>query len=223
MVKILKKLDYSEFYKINEYVAKSSPMMSHYLSTNPIERWIWQQKKEFIKKTLSKLPIGNLVDLGCGDGGILDILTDGIQYTGIDISPTQLEYAKKRAKKLGKKNTQFYMGDILNLEVNDSSFDSAIVCDVVEHVLSTEKLFNEIKRVVKKNGYIIISIPNEPLWEVARAILFKFPLRSPDHINAVFPQDIYDHFSKVLVKKHIPIPFSASFSLINTFLIENVK
>lgn len=223
MVKILKKINYHEFYEINEFVAKSSPMMCHYHSSNPLERWIWQQKKQFIKNKLENLPIQTLIDFGCGDGGILDILKNNIQYTGIDISPTQLNYAKKRARTLGKKNAQFHIGDILDLKIKDNSFDSAIACDVVEHVLSTEKLFNELKRVVKKNGYIIISIPHEALWEAARGILFKFPLRSPDHINAVFPQDIYDHFTKILDKKHIPISFSANFSLINIFLIQNVK
>ena len=223
MVKKLKDVNFEEFYKINEYVAKTSPMRTHYHSSNPAERWLWSQKKEFIRKELSKLPIKNLIDFGCGDGIILEILDDKINYSGIDISPTQIKYAKERAKNLNKKNVKFYNQDILDYRVKENYFDAAIACDVIEHVISPEKLFLNLKKAVKNNGYILISIPNEPLWETARGILLKFPLRSPDHINAVFPSDIYYYFPNVIKRKNIPFNFSEKLSLINTFLIKNVK
>jgi ubiquinone/menaquinone biosynthesis C-methylase UbiE len=223
MVKILKKIDFEEFYKTNEYVANSSPMSSHYNSSNPIERWIWKQKKDYMKKTINSLPIKNIIDFGCGDGGILNIIKDDLNYVGIDISPTQIRLAKKQTKKLNKKNVSLQVGNVLELNFDDNSFDAAMACDVVEHVLSVKKIFEQLRRVVKKNGYILISIPNEKLWEIARGILLKFPLRSPDHISAIFPSDIYRHFPNVIEEKHIPINISSAFSLINIFLIKNVK
>lgn len=223
MVKILKKISYEGFYKINEYVVRSSPMSSHYNSSNPVERWMWKQKKDFIKKSINDLPIKNLIDFGCGDGGTLESINDRLNYTGFDISPTQIKNAVEKAKKLNKKNVKFYINDILNMDVKNNSFDAAMACDILEHVLSAEKLFSELKRVVKKNGYIIISIPNEILWQFARAVLLKFPARSPDHLSAIFPNDIYNHFPKVIKEKHIPITFSSRLSLINIFLIKNVK
>ena len=42
-------LNVKEFFKINELVAKTSPMRSHYNSTNLVERWLWSQKKRVIK------------------------------------------------------------------------------------------------------------------------------------------------------------------------------
>lgn len=223
MVKILKKISYEEFYKTNEYVVHSSPMSSHYNSPNPIERWVWRQKKEFIKKNIANLPIKNLIDFGCGDEGILDTIKSNIHYTGIDISPTQIKFAKNKVEKIKRKNVKLYVDDVLNLNIKDNSFDAAMACDIVEHVLSVKKIFEQLKRIVKKDGYIIISIPNETLWEIARAILLKFPLRSPDHLSAIFPNDIYEHFPKILKEKHIPIGFSSRLSLINIFLIKNVK
>lgn len=223
MVKILKKINYEEFYKTNEYVASSSPMSSHYNSSNPIERWIWKQKKDYIKEIINSLPIKNIIDFGCGDGGILDIIKNDLNYTGIDISPTQIKLAKEKMRELNKKNVTLHVGNVLELNSSDNSFDAAMSCDVVEHVLSVKKIFEQLKRVVKKDGYIIISIPNEILWEIARGILLKFPLRSPDHLNAIFPNDIYENFPKVIKEKHIPINISSAVSLINIFLIKNVK
>ena len=49
MIKKLKKIDFEEFYQTNEFVAKTSPMRTHYHSANPAEKWLWKQKKIEIK------------------------------------------------------------------------------------------------------------------------------------------------------------------------------
>ncbi len=198
-------------------------MQSHYHSSNPLERQLWSRKKKNIREIFDSLEIKSVIDFGCGDGGLIDLINDKIQYTGVDISPKQIEYAKKHLQSLKRKNAEVMQGDILNLKFKDNSFDAALVCDVVEHVLSPEKLFQEIKRVVKKNGYVVFSIPNEYLWETARAILLRFPLRSPDHINAVFPSDIRKEFPSVLKEVHIPISFSSRASLISILVVRNEK
>lgn len=221
MIKILKRPSFNEFYQINEYVAKTSPMHTHYHSTNPFEKWLWQQKKVSIKSFLKKLDIKTVLDLGCGDAGMLDSIDKHVNYTGIDISPTQLEYANKYAKKIKRNNIRLILGDILNLkEIKNSSYDVTIVCDVVEHVLNPQKLLRESKRVTKKGGFIIFSIPNEYMLELTRALLLRFPLRSPDHINALSPKDIEDIFPKVIAQKNIPLKFSSSLSLIRLLFVQ---
>ncbi|MEK7559636.1 MAG: class I SAM-dependent methyltransferase [Patescibacteria group bacterium] len=222
MVKKLKEVKFEEFYETNEQVARTSPMMTHYHSSNPGERWMWQQKKNHIEKLLN-FPIKNIVDLGCGDCGMLELIPKNIDYTGIDISPTQIGYAKNTIKKLKRKNAKVSVGDILNSQIKDNAYDAALLCDVVEHVLNPDKLFEETKRIVKENGTIIISIPNEFIWEAIRALLFRFPLRSPDHINSVVPSDIRKNFKKIEKTIYIPLPFSPQLSLIHIFSIKNVK
>lgn len=112
-------------------------------------------------------------------------------------------------------------GDILKLKMKNGSFDAALLCDVVEHVLEPEKLFKEVKRIVKKDGYIIISLPNETLWQLMRLLLLRFPLHSPDHIHAFIPSDIQKVFKKIERKRYIPVPFSSHLSLIQIFVIKN--
>lgn len=223
MVKKLKKIDFEEFYKTNEYVAKTSPMRTHYHSSNPAEKWLWQQKKKEIKKIVENIPIKNIIDLGCGDCGMLELIPKNIDYQGVDISPTQIAYAKKIIKKDGRKNANVLIEDILNLKTKDSSYDCALLCDVIEHVLDPQKLFKEVKKIVKKDGYIILSIPNEVMWETIRALLLRFPLRSPDHINSIQPKDIKSNFKKIEKQISIPLSFSSQFSLIHIFVIKNVK
>lgn len=222
-MKILKKTAFDEFYTINEYVAKTSPMRTHYDSPNPLEKTLWKKKKEAIRHILQNLSAKTIIDVGCGDGRLIDIIPSRMIYTGIDISPTQIEEAKKFIRQKKQNKTSFIIGDVTKMPFPENSFDVALACDIVEHVLSPEKLFKELKRVVRKNGCIIFGIPNESLWELARLMLLKFPLRSPDHINAIYPNDIKKAFPNILKKIFLPVPFSSKLSLIQIFLTKNDK
>ncbi len=223
MVKVLTKVSFKQFYKVNEYVAHTSPMYTHYHSENPLEKWLWQKKKKVISNLLRKIDTKNVIDFGCGDGGLIELFDNNTNYTGIDISPTQVKLARAQIKKIGKKNAKVYMSDATTTKFENNTFDAALVCDIVEHVISPKELFSEIKRVVKKDGYIIFSIPNEIWLQLARAMLLRFPLRSPDHINAVFPKDIKENFPKILKNHHIPFEYSFYLSLVNIYLVKNAK
>lgn len=222
-MKILKKTAFDEFYSINEYVAKTSPMRTHYDSPNPLEKMLWKKKKEIIGQILQNLSVKTIIDVGCGDGRLIDIMPPRIIYTGIDISPTQIKEAKKYIRQKKQNKASILLGDVTKMPFSTNSFDAALACDIVEHVLYPVTLFNELRRVVKKDGYIIFGIPNEDLWELARLLLFKFPLRSPDHIHAIYPKDIEKAFPHILKKIFLPIPFSSKLSLIQVFLAKNAK
>lgn len=222
-MKILKKTTFGEFYAVNEQVVKTSPMRTHYDSPNPLERILWAKKKEKIKIILKDLPIKTIIDVGCGDGRLIDSINKNVIYTGIDISSVQLSEAQKYAKKIDRKNTNFVKGDATKLPFKKNSFDAALACDIVEHVISPQDLFEELKRVVKPNGYIVFGIPNESLWELARFILLKFPLRSPDHLHAIYLSDIQKSFNHILKISYLPIPFYWRLSLIHIFLVKNDK
>lgn len=223
MFKKIRKVNYEEFYKTNELVAKTSPMQTHYHSPNPAERWVWAQKKKKINKILKTLDIKNIIDLGCGDAGMLNAIPLGVKYFGVDISPTQISYAKDNLIKSKRQNTSVKVGDILNLNVKDNTFDAVLLCDVVEHVLHPKLLLKEAERIVKNDGYIIISIPHEFLWLMMRALLLRFPLHSPDHLHEIDPDDIRSNFKNIDKEINIPIFFSTKLSLIHIFLIKNVK
>lgn len=222
-MKILKKTAFDDFYSINEYIAKTSPMRTHYDSPNPLEKTLWGMKKKQIKTLLSVLPIRSIIDVGCGDGRLIDAIPSHVNYTGIDISPTQIEEARKYIEQKKQNKVSLVLGDVMKIPFSTNSFDVALACDIVEHVLYPVALFKELRRVVKKDGYIIFGIPNEDLWELARLVFFKFPLRSPDHIHAIYPEDIEQAFPHILKKIFLPVPFSSKLSLIQVFLAKNAK
>ena len=208
-----------EFVAINEFVAKSSPMSSHYNSKNFIESWLFNKKRKIIACLLSKEGIDSVVDFGCGDGGLAEALEhSGLKYKGIDISKTQISLAKKRLK---NRLFSFVVGDASKTGFKAGNFDAAVCTDVIEHVRNPLAVFNELKRVVKPGGRIIISVPNEKLWGIARMLLLRFPLHSPDHINVIFPKDIKQNFKNIESAIHLPFNTTFNSSLMTIFIIKN--
>ena len=80
-------------------------------------------------------------------------------------------------KNLGSKNLAKNK-ILLNAEkipFKDNEFDQVVILDVLEHIKSHEKALNEISRVLKKDGRLIISVPNNT-W-----LSFLNPIRYAQH------------------------------------------
>lgn len=177
-------------------------------------------KKRVIKQMLSRLPYKTVLDVGCGDGGLLETIRPQAHYTGVDISPTQLTAFRKLLRATKKNSVRLVQADVTKLPFADNSFDVAFACDVLEHVLEPEKVLTEIDRVVKDNGYVIFSIPNERLLQFARLVTFRFPLRSPDHLYSLGVSDVTKQFPRVISFIGIPVYFSQTLSLINIVMVQ---
>ncbi len=105
--------------------------------------------------------LGELVlDIGCGDGVVGDFLQKkvGVQVIGIDIS----EQAVKKARDKG------IDAKVYNIEQRfpfaDNTFDKVFWGDNIEHLFNPKQTIKEIKRVLKKEGKLILSCPNMGYW-----------------------------------------------------------
>lgn len=96
-----------------------------------------------------------ILDIGCGDGNVTQIYLEKGEVYGIDISP----FALKAAAKKGIKTS---LQDLNNLPLKfpENSFDYVIATDVAEHLIDPVNLLKEVKRVLKKNGMFILTVPN---------------------------------------------------------------
>lgn len=97
---------------------------------------------------------GNLLDFGCGQKPYLDLFDHVLNYTGVDIQESGHNH-------LNSKIDVFYDGK--KLPFNDNSFDSIFASEVLEHVYNIDEILNELNRVLKKNGKMLITIPF--IWE----------------------------------------------------------
>lgn len=107
--------------------------------------WIIQEIREKIKgKTV------DLLDVGCGGGFLTNALAlEGHNVTGIDLSPSSLEIAKKYDR-TGK--VRYLEADAYTLPFENESFDVVCAMDILEHVTEPERLIREASRLLRPGG-----------------------------------------------------------------------
>ncbi len=116
--------------------------------------YIWEELGFFREYALRG---DKVLDLGCGNGRLYELLKEkSVDYYGIDNSEKLIEIAKIRYPKV-----KFLVADALNLPFPDSFFDKVFSIAVLHHIPSEElrlKFLEEIKRVLKPEGFLIITL-----------------------------------------------------------------
>ena len=105
----------------------------------------------------------NILELGFGAGQSASLfLREGYRYTGIDISKSLVNYAKKKNKKFIKdKKASFYVGSMdKRLRFKNEKFDAVIIIGALQYVMDINGCMKEIKRVLKKRGKLILAQSN---------------------------------------------------------------
>jgi ubiquinone/menaquinone biosynthesis C-methylase UbiE len=112
-----------------------------------------QLKAFFAGKTIHKV-----LDIGTGNGDFIKIISpvfpEGVKITGIDPSEEALTEARKANV---SPNVEFVGMEGEALNFTDQSFDVVCLSNAMHHLASTERTFAEMKRVVKKDGFLLIA------------------------------------------------------------------
>jgi SAM-dependent methyltransferase len=105
----------------------------------------------------TQLPPGTrLLELGCGVGAVLAVLGQefpGIELTGVDIEPKQLEFARGHLERSGVEAT-LVETDAASLPFGDESFDHVWMMWFLEHVADPVAVLREARRVLAPRGGI---------------------------------------------------------------------
>jgi len=119
----------------------------------PLQRY-WQRCRYKIVCDMSRGARSTL-DIGCGSSRILSGLDNGI---GLDIQMTKLRFIRSYGKPLVN-------AAINALPFKDNAFDCVVCSEVIEHIPSNSKPFQEMSRVLQKGGKLILGTPDYgSLW-----------------------------------------------------------
>ena len=100
---------------------------------------------------------GRILDVGVGTGLELPMFGPQARITGVDLSAPMLEVARKRVADLGLTNVEdLRVMDAMNLEYADASFDAVVAPYVLTVVPDAERTLDEMARVVRPGGEIIL-------------------------------------------------------------------
>jgi ubiquinone/menaquinone biosynthesis C-methylase UbiE len=146
----------------------------------------WEEPVRLLRQRLQRNGVAEaslrdreLLDAGCGGGRytVAWKLLGTKSATGVDVSPTNISDAQRRADQAGITGVQFECGDVLQLPFHDSSFDIVFSNGVLHHTTDWQKGIAELLRVLRPGGLgwlYLIENPGGLFWDVIellRAIL----------------------------------------------------
>jgi ubiquinone/menaquinone biosynthesis C-methylase UbiE len=145
-----------------------------------------------------------ILDVGCGDGYYLYLLSNlGLKLNlwGVDNNKRALGSA---AKNLSDKNIKLVNADLMQkLPFDQVSFDKAVMSEVAEHLPNDQKGLREVKRVLKKSGVLVLSVPNQNypfFWDPINWILERLIGR---HIKSGFWAGIWNQHLRLYKPQQI--------------------
>lgn len=146
---------------------------------------------------------GKAIELGCGEGfstqRLRDLLPEGVSLEAS-------EYVEELVPRAQKNNpdVKVTQESVYELKHKDNTFDIVFLLEVLEHLDYPEVALEEIQRVLKPGGYLVLGVPREPLWRalnMSRGKYLKDLGNTPGHLN---------HWSKrtliKFMKKHFTVP-----------------
>jgi SAM-dependent methyltransferase len=95
----------------------------------------------------------SILDVGCGTGANLKMLTGYGRAEGVDISPQAVEFCRERGLDSVK------LGAVEQLPYESDSFDLVTTLDVIEHLDDDVAGLREMRRVLRRDGRILVFVP----------------------------------------------------------------
>lgn len=176
--------------RIGEYY-KSEEYYSHQENKKGFIPRVYENVKKInlkhkYKLASKELEVGKLLDIGCGVGDFLHTAeSHGWVCTGVEPSQEAIAVAKKRIK------GNIIQGEELE-KISDETFEVITMWHVLEHVDDLKWQIAQLQRLIKKEGRIIIAVPNYKSYD---AYFYKDKWAAydvPRHLN---------HFNKETIVK----------------------
>ncbi len=129
-----------------------------FLSTGQKNLSFWHKARLNLILYLFKNTFGNynknrkILDIGCGTGTELKILSRFGQVTALDINEQALELAKQN-------NCQIILADIEKYDLDNNYYDAVCCFDILEHLENDQRAIKNIFNSLKSKGYFFFTVP----------------------------------------------------------------
>lgn len=212
--------------KIEEEALKFYKKHHPFASQKELDKEIkdWQNKvsssqglvKFFIER-VGEVRGKTILDVGFGSGGVAAAFNlTGAIVSGVDVEPDLKDIAERNVLKNGAKaDLRIYDGR--KLPFDDNYFDYVMCCSVFEHISFPEEVLNEMLRVLKPKGKLLLTLPNK-YWPKETHTLAYFVSYMPRKIA-----DIYLKLLKRSPLEHDNLHFYSYFDVIKMLKKSSVR
>jgi SAM-dependent methyltransferase len=122
--------------------------------------WFVARRNLLVRALQGRLgPTPRLLDVGCGTGGTMDRLRTLGEVWGLDMEPLALELCRERG------HTNLTLASATDMPYPNNYFDAIVALDVLEHIEDHVSATQEIARVLKPGGTLVVTVPAyQSLW-----------------------------------------------------------
>ena len=125
-----------------------------------------------------------VLDLGSGNGqNAIKSAKFAKKIIGLEFNDSLLKIARNSVKAKRLRNVEFKKANLEDkIKLNDASVNKVIFLDVLEHLVNREQALQEIDRVLKPRGLLLVSVPNsQTSWKKLQRSVGVCSFSDPDH------------------------------------------
>lgn len=130
------------------------------IKENLIQKYVHTRRFKEVSKLIEPTG-GKVLDIGSADGVFTNVIakkSKAEKVIGIDVLKKSVDWANKHWK---NSNMKFYLGDAASLNFGNETFDAIFALEVLEHVQKPVIVLQNIKKLLKDNGYAVFLVPAE--------------------------------------------------------------
>ncbi|MBI4675658.1 MAG: class I SAM-dependent methyltransferase [Chloroflexi bacterium] len=181
-------------------------MRVYNLSNETIQRWQWGDP---LMRHLTDMVLalaqglgGRALDVGAGTGRVAVALARrGFQVDALDPAADVVEQARALMTQLGA-NVTYHVADFTRVDprFQENTFDLVVCSEVLEHVEAWRAMVDNMRRVLKPNGILILTVPNDPAQ-------FSFLDTYAGHLRRFRWNDLASAFGGFKIEKSFTVGF----------------
>ncbi|SHG44898.1 Methyltransferase domain-containing protein [Salegentibacter echinorum] len=173
----MKRIDYSKL----KAKPETEDFSGKYENSNYISKYLLNNYFKAVNRLLKLTENVNTGhEIGIGEGNSTIRLKDMIdELSGSEFLEKLIPIARKN-----NPNIFIFQESVYELKFEKNSIDLVFLLEVLEHLDYPKLALKEIHRI--SNRYLILGVPNEPLWRILNLCRFKYTGRfgnTPGHIN----------------------------------------
>jgi ubiquinone/menaquinone biosynthesis C-methylase UbiE len=142
--------DLAALYPESYYVSNSTNWLSADVLRRAFEQGVqWRHRQALLDR-----PPGRILDVGCGSGDFLAaLISRGWEVHATEFSDAAVTMARKRG-------ISVHQGTVEDAAFPDDFFDVVTMWHVLEHVPAPRETLSELRRILKRDGLLVIEVPD---------------------------------------------------------------